>query len=265
MSEGKNPVALVTGASNGIGLELAKLLAAAKHDLVLVARSEEKLRVLADELEQAHGIVATVIAQDLADPGAPAHIVEEVTSLGIDVEILVNNAGLGLYGPFTETSLEREVAMIQVNVIALTELTKRFLPGMVAAGRGRILNVASTAAFQPGPLMAVYYATKAFVLSFSEALGNEVDGTGVTVTALCPGPTESGFQATAALQESKLVSGRKLPDAASVARAGFEGLMRGRRVVIPGAQNWVLAQSVRFLPRQTVTSFVRRAQERKAS
>jgi len=152
--------------------------------------------------------------------------------------------------------------MIQLNVVALTELTKLLLPPMIARGAGRVLNVASTAAFQPGPLMAVYYATKAYVLSFSEAIAEELRGTGVTVTALCPGPTKTGFQAGAAMEDSKLVRGRDIMDSKTVARIGYAAMLEGKRVVIPGAMNKVLAQSVRFLPRATVARAVKRAQER---
>jgi hypothetical protein len=254
--------ALVTGASGGIGLALARLLAADGHDLVLVARSGDKLAALADELGAAHGVAVTVLPADLSRPEAPAELAAALDARGIAVDLLVNNAGYGLYGAFTETSFDAERAMIQVNVLAVTELTKRLLPAMVARGRGRILNVASTAAFQPGPLMAVYYATKAFVLSFSEALANELEGTGVSVTALCPGPTESGFQASAKMEASKLVRGKRLPSAEVVARAGYRALMSGRAVEVPGLANKVLVQSVRFLPRRTVTKVVRRVQER---
>ena len=181
---------------------------------------------------------------------------------GIDVDVLVNNAGYALYGAFTETDLADELAMIQVNIVALTHLTKLLVRKMVARKDGRVLNVASTAAFQPGPLMAVYYATKAYVLSFSEALANELSGTGVTVTALCPGPTKTGFQARAQMEESKLVRGKEIMTSETVARAGYAGMMKGKTVVIPGMSNKMLAQAVRFLPRNTVTKMVRNAQER---
>lgn len=261
-SPARRPTALVTGASGGIGLELARSAAARGHDLVLVARSEDKLRSLAAELGKAHDARVTVIAADLGAPGAAASVFARTEELGIAVDVLVNNAGYGLYGAFTETDLDLELAMIQLNVVALTALTKLYVPGMIARGGGRVLNVASTAAFQPGPLMAVYYATKAYVLSFSEALAEELRATGVTVTTLCPGPTESGFQAGAKMEASKLVRGKKLPSSASVAELGFSAALRGRGVVIPGFMNYTMAASVRFLPRRTVASFVRRAQER---
>ena len=253
---------LITGASSGIGLELARVCAQHGHDLVLVARSEGKLQSLATEL-QSRGVRAHVIASDLGAPGAVKAVVDRVTTLGLPVDVLVNNAGYGLFGPFVETSLETELAMIQLNIIALTELTKRLLPGMVVRKNGRILNVASTAAFLPGPLMAVYYATKAYVLSFSEAIANELEGTGVTVTVLAPGPTASGFQAAASLEESKLVAGKTLATSREVAVAAYEGLMAGAPIVIPGLVNKMTAQMHRLLPRRMVTSLVRGAQERR--
>jgi uncharacterized protein len=176
--------------------------------------------------------------------------------------VLVNNAGYASYGLFAQTEAEAQLRMIQLNVSALTALTRAWLPGMLARGWGRVLNVASTAAFQPGPLMAVYYATKAYVLSFSEALADETRGSGVSVTCLCPGPTQTGFQARAQMEESRLVKGKRIMDSRAVARAGYAGLMAGRSVVIPGLKNKVLAQSVRLLPRRTVTTLVRSAQER---
>jgi short-subunit dehydrogenase len=256
---------LITGASSGIGKVLADECAAHRHDLVLVARDRAKLEQLSGELARAHGIRVDSISCDLAQPNAAKQLFAELTRRKIDVDILINNAGLGLYGPFLETALEHELGMIQLNVVALTALTKLALPPMVARGRGRVLNVASTAAFQPGPLMAVYFATKAYVLSLSEALSNELDGTGVTVTALCPGPTETGFQAGAKMEASKLVQGRQLMSAAEVARIGYRAMLAGRRVVVPGIMNKLMASSTRFLPRSAVTSAVRRAQERAPS
>jgi short-subunit dehydrogenase len=256
--------ALVTGASGGIGEEIARRLAADGHDLVLVARSEPKLRELATELSAKHKIEARVITCDLAKPDAAAEVVGKLDkmSLGSPIDILINNAGYASYGAFAETELSSELSMIQVNIVTLTHLTKLLLPGMIARKRGRVLNVASTAAFQPGPLMAVYYATKAYVLSLSEALANEVLGSGVTVTALCPGPTKTGFQARAKMEESKLLRGKDIMSSAEVAKAGVDGMMRGKTVVVPGAQNRLMTQAVRFLPRNVVTRMVRSAQER---
>jgi short-subunit dehydrogenase len=256
--------ALVTGASSGIGLDLAKRFAAEGFDVALVARSEDKLKEVAAALEAAHAVTAHVVIADLSLPRAAAVLVAELDRRGIDVDVLVNNAGYALYGAFTETDLDGELAMIQVNIVALTHLTKLLVPNMVARKHGRVLNVASTAAFQPGPLMAVYYATKAYVLSFSEALANELAHTGVTVTALCPGPTKTGFQARAQMEESKLVRGKQIMTSETVARAGYAGLMKGKTVVIPGMGNKVMARAVNFLPRNTVTKLVRNAQERAA-
>jgi short-subunit dehydrogenase len=255
-------VALVTGASSGIGADLARELAQGGHDLVLVARGEEKLRALAGELKAAHQIEAHVIGLDLAQPGAADKLGAELERRKLEVSVLINNAGYALYGRFAETDAADELKMIQVNIVTLTSLTKLLLPGMLARKDGKILNVASTAAFQPGPLMAVYYATKAYVLSFSEALANECAGSGVTVTALCPGPTQTGFQARAQMEESKLVKGKEIMSSAEVARAGYRAMMKGKTVIIPGASNKMMANAVRFLPRNTVTKLVRSAQER---
>ncbi|MGY1712192.1 SDR family NAD(P)-dependent oxidoreductase [Geodermatophilus sp. SYSU D00758] len=244
--------ALVTGASGGIGLELARLLAADGHRLTLVARSRDRLEQLAAELGGAE-----VVALDLAEPGAPGRVVAAAP----EVDVLVNNAGYGDFGPFERSDLGRQLGMVDLNVRALTELTHRHLPGMLARRQGRVLNVASTAAFAPGPLMAVYYATKAYVLSFSEALAEETRGTGVTVTALCPGPTASGFQAAAAMGTSRLVAGRRLPSAADVAREGYAAMLAGRPVAVTGGLNRAMAGAVRFAPRPLVRRAVHRAQE----
>ena len=254
--------ALVTGASSGIGLDLAKRFAAEGYDVALVARSEGKLKEVAAALEAEHHVRTHVVTADLAQPRAAEALVAELDQRGIEVDVLVNNAGYALYGAFTDIDLADELAMIQVNIVALTHLTKLLVRKMVARKEGRVLNVASTAAFQPGPLMAVYYATKAYVLSFSEALANELAPSGVTVTALCPGPTRTGFQARAQMEQSKLVRGREIMTAETVARVGYDGLMKGKTVVIPGVGNKMMAQAVRFLPRNTVTKIVRNAQER---
>jgi uncharacterized protein len=252
----RRPLALVTGASSGIGLETARELAARGHDLVLVARSEARLATLAAELSTQHRAQAHVIALDLAQPGAADRLADDITRRGLQVDVLVNNAGFGLFGRHVDTALASEQQMIDVNITALTRLTKRLLPAMAARGHGRILNVASTAAFQPGPYMAVYYATKAYVLSYSEALAEELAGSGVSVTALCPGPTASGFQDAAAMQSSALVKGKRLPSAAEVAAYGVRSLLAGRRVAVPGLMNRLMVQSVRFTPRRLVTRIV---------
>ena len=265
MAEGERTAggtALVTGGTSGIGYELAGLLARDGHPLVLVARGQADLDRVAGELRQRHGVAVETVAADLSRREAVEAVAAEVERRGIVVEMLVNNAGFASYGPFAESDLDHELAMIRVNIEALTHLTRRFLPGMLARRRGRILNVASTAAFQPGPLMAVYYATKAYVLSFSEALAEELRGSGVTVTALCPGPTATGFQERAALEESRLIRNRSLLDAHTVATVGYAGMLAGKRLVIPGARHWLTAEAVRFMPRRAVTSMVRRAQAR---
>ena len=243
--------ALITGASSGIGLELAKIFAARRYDLVLVARSKDKLEELAAELKSAHGIDARVLVADLAQKGAPDEIARALESQGLAVDVLVNNAGFGATGPFWETDLAAELEMIQVNIAALVHLTKRFVPGMKARGRGRIMNVASTAAFFPGPFMSVYYASKAFVLSFSEAMALELEGTGVTVSALCPGPTESGFSKVAGNDKSNLFKRKAgIMDARTVAEIGFDGLMAGKTVVVTGFMNRVMAGTSGLVPRK---------------
>ena len=250
--------ALVTGASTGIGLELARVLAREGYDLIITARSHETLEGLARELTREHGAAVHPIAANLAAPGMSEALMAEIAAAGLRVDVLVNNAGVGLYGLFTDTPLDDEQRMIQLNVSSLVALTKLCLPGMLQRGEGRVLNVASTAAFLPGPRMAVYYATKAFVLSFSEALADELRKTGITVTALCPGPTRSQFQETARMQRSRLTRGT-IMDAAAVAEIGYRGMMQGRAVVIPGATNRMVPVLVRLLPRRLMTVLSRRA------
>jgi short-subunit dehydrogenase len=226
----------------------------------LVARNRERLSELADSLVTRYGIQVTVLPQDLARAESVGRILSELKSAGVEIDILVNNAGLGHLGPFLTTSLESNLTTIQVNLVAVTALTRELAPAMVSRGRGRILNVASTAGFFAGPLMAVYYATKAFVVSFSEALANELADTGVTVTALCPGPTRTEFQKSAGMEHSILGS-TYLMDSATVARIGYEGMLRGKRIVIPGIGNRFLVQVTRLSPRRLVTAIVRRIQE----
>src|SRR3954449_2582162 len=241
------PTALVTGASAGIGLELARILAREGHDLVLVARREATLKELADELKDRYGANSTVVAADLSDASAGERIEQALGETTIDV--LVNNAGFGGVGQFVERSQDDDMRMVAVNVTALTDLSKRFLPGMVTRGRGRILNVASTAAFQPGPFMAVYYASKAYVLSLSEALAEECRGTGVTVTCLCPGVTTTEFQQVAGVENIALNTGPLAMSASAVAEAAYKGLRTGKRLVIPGMHNKIGVQSIRMSPR----------------
>jgi len=253
--------ALVTGASSGIGLELARIFAERGNDLVLVARNNKKLVEIADDLRSRYQIKAYAVSLNLNDRDAPLQLCEEVNRKGLTVHYLINNAGSGCFGQFLETPWDKEEAMLSLNVYALTRLTKLFLPGMVKRGEGRILNVSSTAAFQPGPLMSVYYATKAYVLSFSEAIANELKGTGVTVTILCPGPTLSGFQKAAVMEDSRLVRDKKLPTAEAVARYGYDAMILGKTVAIHGGKNWILANASRVLPRRLVTAIVRRLSE----
>jgi hypothetical protein len=239
---------LITGASSGIGKELARCFAADGSRLVLVARSGGALESLADELRKAHKIDARVLVADLAQPESPTRILRHLQNAGLKVDVLVNNAGFGAQGRFAELPLERQLQMVQVNVTALTHLTRLLLPGMIERRRGGVLNVASTAAFQPGPHMAVYYATKAYVLSLSEALAEEVAGTGVTVTALCPGPTRTGFGEAAQIRSSRLIRLNRL-SAVRVAEIGHQAFRRRRVVAVPGLRNRLLAFSVRLSPR----------------
>ena len=253
--------ALITGASGGIGYELSLLFARDGFDCILVARSHDQLNALAARMESEFRVKTLVLPKDLSKASAVDEIYEEVSAASMPVDVLVNNAGFPVYGLFTQTDLDTELEMLQVNVLALTQLTKLFLRGMIERRYGRILNLASTAAFEPGPLMAVYYASKAYVLSFSEALANELHGTGVTVTALAPGPTRTGFQKRGRLEDSRLVQGN-IGDAQSVALAGYRGLMAGKTLVIPGFSNKLIPWIVRVSPRGVVTRVVRRMQER---
>jgi short-subunit dehydrogenase len=243
--------ALITGASSGLGLEYARLFAADKKDLVLVARRRERLESLANELSTAHGEKVYVIAEDLRDPAAPRRIFDEVKQRGLAIEYLVNNAGFGTNGAFTEAAPEKELDMVQVNVAALVALTRAFVPEMVRRGHGRVLNIGSTAGFQPGPFMAVYYASKAFVNSFTEALSYELKGTGVTATVSCPGPTATEFGAVAGNDKSLLFKMGAM-SAAQVAREGFQAMLKGKPIAVHGFRNKLLAGSVRFSPRSVV-------------
>jgi short-subunit dehydrogenase len=255
--------ALITGASGGIGLELAKVLARNGFDIALVARKRDTLEAAAGQLEGKFNVTAHVFAADLRLKEAPQAIFDFLRNENIPIDILVNNAGFGLGGEFAETDIHRELEMIQVNIAALTQLTKLFLPAMIKRKSGRILNVASTAAFQPGPLMSVYYATKAYVLSFSEALAEELRESGVTVTALCPGPTKTDFATTAQVGHSRLFTLFGVADAASVAEFGYQAMMQGKRVAIPGIRNKLVAEGHRFFPRLLVTKVARLAQEKR--
>jgi short-subunit dehydrogenase len=256
------PTALITGASFGIGSELARVFAREGHNLVLVARTGDKLRLLASELEKAHSTRSLILASDLTDPGAPAYVFDQTTRADIRVNLLVNNAGFGQYGLFADNDLEECLRQIQLNVTTLTHLTRLYLPQMIERKSGRILNIASTAAFQPGPLMAVYFATKAYVLHFSEAIANELAVTGITVTCLCPGATATEFHKRAHATGMNLLRMGSM-DARSVAEDGYRALIAGKPVVISGFRNWLIAQSVRFSPRKLVTAIARATQESK--
>ncbi len=256
----RRETALITGASTGIGLDLARLMAP-DFDLIITARSQAKLEEIAKELQNDHGNHVHVVPADLARPEAPQTIFDEVNRRGLRVDALINNAGFGAYGEFKDLPLATQLEMIQVNITALTHLTRLFLPAMLERKHGRILNVASTAGFQPGPLMAVYYATKAYVISFSEATANELKGSSVTVTCLAPGATATEFAARANMENSRLFKLGRMKSA-DVARAGYQGMMKGKTLVIPGVKNWVMAQSVRVGPRKLVTAIARSVQER---
>jgi hypothetical protein len=248
MNSSNRPLALVTGASGGLGAELARELARRGHDLVLAARGVAPMETLAAEL-QALGAAATVIATDLGKPGAAATLAHDIASRGLVVDVLVNNAGLGALGRFDRIDAARIGEVVQVNIVALTELTRLLLPGMVVRGRGKIMLVASIAGFQPGPRMAVYFASKAYVLSLGEALAYELRRTGVGVTVMCPGATATNFFDVAGANNT-IMAGRfrRMMRADDVARLGCRGLAAGRRVVITGAMNKLLAFAGRFAP-----------------
>jgi len=252
---------LITGASGGIGYELAKLFARNHHNLILVARSGEKLAKVATEF-QAQGTTVKTITVDLAEAPSAKFVFEQTR--GENVDILINNAGYGAFGEFAEMSERDILGQISLNITTLTQMTRSFLPGMIARRSGRIMNVASTAGFQPGPLMAVYYATKAYVISFSEAIANEVAGAGVTVTCFCPGATHTGFAKRAGNDQSRIFKQFGAMRADEVAADGYQAVMKGRTLAISGARNWVVAQSTRFAPRKMVTAVSRWASEKAA-
>jgi hypothetical protein len=255
--DAKTRTVLITGASGGIGYELTKLFARGGYNLVLVARSADKLNRAAAELQGKFGVGVETVALDLTEAQAARFVFDQLQREGVAVDVLVNNAGFGEYGEFAEMGEEEILGQIQLNVTVLTHLTRLFLPGMLGRRSGKIMNVASTAAFQPGPLMAVYYATKAYVLSFSEALANEVAGAGVVVSCFCPGATETDFAKRAGIEDSRLFKKIGAMSAEAVARDGYRGLIAGRTVVISGARNWLVAESVRFAPRKVVTAISR--------
>lgn len=251
-----NKTALVTGASHGIGYEMSRLFARNGYNLVLVARNEQRLGQIADEFKEAFGIKVKVIARDLSLGTAPDEIFAELERKAIPVDILVNNAGFQEYGLFSETDLHKELQMIQVHIAALTHLTKLFLPAMLKRGHGRILNVGSTGSFTPGgPFNAVYCATKAYVLSFSEAIDEELKGTGVTVTALCPGATSTEFARRADIEDIRLFKFQcGVMDAKKVAEIGYRAMMKGKRSVVAGIANKLTVLSLKWMPRRLMTT-----------
>jgi short-subunit dehydrogenase len=258
-----NNTALITGASAGIGEELAWIHAQKGGDLILVARRQDRLDALAKALRDEHGVKVTVIAADLNEPGAAERLATSLKRRKLDVDVLINNAGLGAHGLFHESSLERQQQMLQVNMVALTELTHLLVQGMVERGRGRVLNVGSTAGFLPGPLQAVYYATKAYVNSLSQALANELAGTGVTVTVLCPGPVATEFQEVADMGGIRGFD--FAADARSVAECGYRAMEKGRLVAVNDPKLRVLLEGiVPFIPRRSLLWMSRKTMEKSA-
>ena len=252
--------ALITGASSGIGLELARVFARNGHDVILVARSEDKLQALQSELSKDYGVQATVFSHDLTDTKAPQALFDQIQQSGLTVDVLVNNAGYGDYKEFAQSNWDKLEGMILLNVLALTHLCRLFLPGMIQRGQGQVLNVSSTAAFQPGPMMAVYFATKAYVLSFSEAIAAETEDKGINVTVLCPGPTQSDFIDRANMDRMALASGSsrdKLPTSAEVAQFGYDALQKGQVVAVHGFTNKLMTFSTRLAPRSIIRKGVK--------
>jgi uncharacterized protein len=253
--------ALVTGASSGIGADLARVLAEHGHDLVLVARTQAKLEALGAELSGRYGVRAEVLVADLGDPAGPRRVDETLRERSLQIDLLVNNAGIGVHGPFAENDPQALLRLLQVNVIALTELSRLLLPGMLARRSGRVLNVASTAAFVPGPFMAAYYASKAYVLSLSVALENELAGSGVSVTALCPGPTRTNFSEAAGIARTRLFRAGGVMGSMEVARAGYAGMQAGKSIVVAGVRNRLIAGSSGLAPRSLTARIARALNE----
>ena len=254
--------ALITGSSSGIGYELAKVHAKNGDNLVLVALDKVKLEELKKGLEEKFKIKVYTIEKDLTLPDAIDEVYNELKLKTISINYLINNAGFGDFGLFAESAWTKQEKMINLNIMALTHLTRLFLPDMIKQGGGKIMNVASTAAFQPGPTMSVYFATKAFVLSFSEAICEEVRDKGITVTSLCPGSTETGFHAVV-MGDEKLLKERKKSSPAEVAEFGYRAMMKGKTVAIHGFKNTIMAASARFFPRALVVKVTRKIQENK--
>ena len=248
---------LITGASGGIGYELAKLFAKENHNLVLIARNEKKLAELKTQIQKQYSVNVLLLNKDLIEPEAPVQIFNYLRQQNIRVENLINNAGFGDYGLFHESDRNVQERMLLLNIIALTNLTQLFLSEMVKSGKGKILNLASVAAFMPGPYMSVYYATKAYVLSFSEALASELEGTGVSVTVLCPGPTKTGFEEASSLSDSNLFKIMHVASAKEVAIYGYKAMMKGKKIAIHGILNRILVKLISITPRPLVNYFIR--------
>ena len=263
--KGAGQTALVTGASYGIGVDLAECFARDGYDVIVTARSEESLKAVAGRLSNSYGIKATAIANDLGAIDGGRKLAEAVKGRGLAVDVLVNNAGFGHAGALATAPIDTTLGMVDLNVRALVELTHVYWDEMLKRGRGGVLNVASTAAFQPGPLMAVYYASKAFVLSFSEALWEEARGTGVHVSCLCPGPTASGFRERAGTGKTRLADASPVMPSMPVAEEGYRAWQTNRRVVITGARNRFGARVARIMPRSMVLRVVRNIQSPRKS
>jgi short-subunit dehydrogenase len=242
------PTALITGASEGIGRELAGLFAADGYDLILVSRNRNRLEALAQMLKNLHSGTVQVVAKDLAQSAAPQELYQHVLKSRCTIDVLVNNAGFGTYGKFSSLEWAPEAELLQLNIVSLTQLTRLFLPAMLEQHAGKILNVASVAAYFPGPLMTTYYASKAYVRSFTNAVADEIRGSGVTISLLCPGPTKTQFHARALMEDARLVSKRRRMSSEKVARIGYHGLMKGKRIILPGWQNKILSQVSRCIP-----------------
>lgn len=248
-----NKIALITGASKGIGKDLALIFAKNKIDVVLVARSEDALKSLKNRLEEEYDIRVFLIVKDLCKPNSAAEVYEVIKEMGLDIDYLVNNAGFGDYGAFVDTEWDKYEKMIALNVTALSHLTHLYTCDWKGRKSGRVLNISSTAAFQPGPMMAVYFASKAFVLSLSEGIGEELRKFGITVTVLCPGPTSTNFGEVSKMNASQLVKNVKIANSMEVAELGFRSMMKGKRTVIHGGMNKLAPFGIRFLPRKWVT------------
>ena len=255
---------LITGASAGIGYELSKVFAKKGYNLVIVSRNKQRLEVIAKEMKNQHNIQTKAIPKDLSKSSAPQELYDEIIADGIDINVLVNNAGFGTNGKFTDFSVDKHMDLIQLNISSLTILCKLFGTDMVKKRSGSILNVASTAAFQPGPLMSTYYASKAYVLMLSEALNNELAQDGVNVTVLCPGPTHTEFFERNEMTDTKIAKSPYIMKAADVAQAGFSGLMKRKKIVIPGFINKLLAFTVRFTPRSVIILITRNLNQKTA-